>query len=164
MELRDKVLELRHLLIEECSQHGELLRACEDQNEAVLAADAQAMQKQMVVVQEILSLSKATSMRRVEQLRELSQELGIGEPHSLGRLLLMLPDEDAEQIRYHATTLQQIGSEIREMTERIQRLSKHRMDLLQGDFNQMLTILQKANGGMPDQGSEVQGTLVSTQA
>jgi hypothetical protein len=155
---------LRGALNAEIEQYRELLNTCRKQREAMLSGDAQEMQICMQEQQEIVTGCRSVSSVRLAFLGELSRELGLGEPHSLTRLLALLPEEAGDIIREKTETMRGLSADIKMLTERIFRLSEHRLDLLQGDFNAMLRIVQRAAGEATAAGAGSQGTLVSTQA
>ena len=159
---REALIELKAVLAAEIAGYRHLLGVCQRQRETILAADGPQIQSTMAEQYDIIGGCRGVSSERLLLVAALAAELDLEEPHTLGRLIASLPDEMGDLIRAETESLRMLCAEIRELSERIVRISEHRLDLLQGDFNEMLRIVREQV--IPSENASEQGNLISTQA
>jgi hypothetical protein len=161
---RDQRLEaLTGALQGELRQYGDLLEASRQHQEALLSGETGKVEKCLQMQMTSLEGCRRNTAIRQELTTDLAQELGLGQPCTTGRLMAMLPGGGGEKLRRIYKDLKSLTDQLISSNQGNQRLSEHRLDLLQGDFKAMHELVSRNLKNKPD-GEKVEGSLLSIKA
>lgn len=162
--LDDRQLDrLTQLLLDEGSQYAELVTKSRAQHEALQAGEQAAIEGSLHEQIGALQRCREVSEARATYSASLAEELGLGAPCGTGRLLAALPGEGGELRRAHATMCD-LSAELQELNAKNRHITEHRLDLMQGDFTSLQTMIARATGKSEESGEPAQGSLISLQA
>ncbi len=162
--LDDRQLDkLEALLLEEAKEYADLVTKSRAQNEALLVGEQPAIEASLHEQIGALQRCQIASEARATYSAELSTELGLGAPCGTGRLLGALPGGDDGLRRAHAAMCD-LSAELQELNAKNRNLTEHRLDLMQGDFTSLQSMIARAAGKSGESGEPAQGSLISLQA
>ena len=164
MDRRKGLTALASALHKETEGYGRLLAASHEHGDSLLTGKPESIEATLQEQLRAMEDCRQGTNNRLEQTQTMASDLGLGAPCSTGRLLRALPDGETDALAEPYEKMKRTSAQLVEQNARNRRLSEHRLDLLQGDFESLQRMARRAAGHDEDDGEPVEGSLLSTKA
>ncbi len=144
------VRELTEILIRETELTGKLLDLAKDARAAVVAADPELLADIVAEQEEWAARLEVAESRRIQVVRELGGELGIGEEPRLKAIVEHLPQEEGLRLRSLGRRLKGAADELRRAGERNGSLLEEAVAHVDGFFKLLARVCRGSAGYLAD--------------
>lgn len=158
-----RVEEFTELMIAEERCYDTLLDRSRAHHEALLSGDPKEVESSLHAQIQALEGCRTAGEARLKASQTLSRSMGLGEGCRAGKLIASLPDDGGVLAGSHGR-LKERSRELQELNGFNRRLTEHRLDLMQGDFVSMQSLIARAAGRTGENGEPVEGSLISLKA